>query len=179
MPLFRATVEKFNGTVAEYWVNVYWLQAPNLDAALSAANAIATQELPILLSGQTLTKVRVDDNVKNTDQFLTTVRNANGTRASGASDALPLFATARVDLSTLQPGRPSRKFIRGCLLESDMGSYGTIVGAVLTLLGTFASNIANVPELVDVDNSDIVSGTVWPYVQQRQLRRGSKKKIVP
>lgn len=174
MPRFRATVEKFHGGYAHFWTNIYWVEAGDLAAALPVANSIATAELPLYSASVTVTKVRVDDAVENTDAFLTTVRNAIGTRAASAADSLPLFVVARVDFSAAGGGRPSRKYIRGCLDEADVQPLNLVAG-VKTILQTYGDAIVGLA-VVDPDGADLTSAAVWPRAAMRQMRRGSKKR---
>lgn len=175
-PPFRLTIEKYyNG---EYWVNVYWLNVATLSAGGPPAEAIYNAERAIHLTGITFTKYRLDDATPNTDQYITVVKNQLGQRVP-SGDPVPLFVTARFDMSTTV-GRPSRKYFRGVLTEADLAGYGTIEAASATSLqNAWSVPILAVDEYVDVDMTAFTTAALFPFANVRQLRRGSKKKLTP
>ncbi|MDQ5827577.1 MAG: hypothetical protein M3441_25800, partial [Chloroflexota bacterium] len=132
MPLWRCTVEKFSGFFGEFWVNQYWIDAPNLSDAGLVRDQIVAAERPILITPIQITKARVDDAVVGTDVFDTKIFNQAGTRAQGSS-SLPLWVTARVDFSALGGGRPSRKYWRGFLMEDDIVGMQIAAGSLVPL----------------------------------------------
>lgn len=173
MPTFRATVEKYMPSRAEYWTNVYHVIAADLTEASTHANSIATHELALYTADITLTKVRVDDMNPLTDQFLTTVRNAAGTRTTATGEGVVLFVVGRVDFSVADFGRPCRKYIRG-LYEVDVVGMN-LSTEYLGLLNTYANALEALP-ICDPAGKDITTGEAFPQVAMRQLRRGSKKR---
>ena len=174
LPGSRLTIEKmYQG---EYWTNVYWL-AGDIGASASAAAAIIAAEQDIHFNPILLTKARLDDGLENTDVFATIIINAFGT-AGAPTDLLPLFNVLRVDFAA-GGGRPSRKYLRGCLHEGHI-SFNTIAPTNVTFFQTtYADVVSAISGYVDVDGDDITSGTVYPFVGMRQLRRASKKKTTP
>lgn len=171
----RLTIEKmYQG---EYWTNVYWLAGSVGDAGSPAA-AIINAERAIHLDNVLFTKARIDDGVEDTDLFATIIINAFGLREFGTNQMLPLFNVLRVDFAA-GGGRPSRKYLRGCLTESFV-NFNTIETAQVTFFQTnYASVVAEVTAYQDVDAEDVTSGVVYPFVAMRQLRRASKKKTTP
>jgi hypothetical protein len=173
----RIIVEFYDTVSAEYWTNRYFTSDP-YTAAGDTIDALVAAHLPMLLNNCILTKVRVDDNVPDTDNFDTVGFNAAGTRTVGADHRYPLFNTVRVDFDVSGGGRPSRKYLRGALLEGDV-NFTTLTSAIITPANTFADAIVAIGTIVDPQGNAFLDGVVWPAPQMRQLRRGSKKKITP
>lgn len=175
MATWRLTVEKFLASAAEYWTNVYYFDSAAVTNTATFAQAVVDAERAVHLSQVTITKWRADDNTLGTDEYVTTPVNLPGLRAGAPLDTiLPLFVTGRVDFAA-SSGRPSRKYLRGVLQESDV-SMTSISGASLTALEEYASTMAGLTGYVDIDGQELVAGSVFPAPQMRQLRRGSKKK---
>lgn len=173
--MWRLTIEKMYQ--AEYWTNVYWLDA-DVSVASSAAQSILAAERAITLNDVLFTKMRLDDALVGTDVYTTTVLNVFGQSTANAATKLPLFNVLRVDFAAAQ-GRPSRKYLRGVLTE-DVISFNTIAPATLTFYDTnYSTPVANVAGFLDVDEQEIISGAAVPFVGMRQLRRGSKKPVTP
>lgn len=177
MALWRGIVEKYYAGANKYWVNTYWVNEATLGAALTTLSSIATAERPLYVSAMTITKIRVDDGQPNTDVFATGVLNLAGTRGSPGGDIQPPWYTARVDFQAAEGGRPSRKYLRNVLFESD-SSATSIAAGMTTLLQTYATAVA-ATTYCDVDGSDIQSGTPWTAPQMRQEHRKKKKPITP
>lgn len=176
MPTFRITLEKFHATTGEYWTNIYHLNAADIAAAVPLMDAIQALEVPIHKTTVVITKGRVDDNVEDTDVFFTKVYNSPGT-ANTMGELVPLFVTTRVDFGSTAGGRPSRKYYRGTLDESDvsMTAFGT---GHTNRMATFITGLIGTG-YTDQSGNDINSGALYPAPQMRQLRRGSKKKVTP
>ncbi len=175
LPQARLTIEKmYQG---EYWTNVYWL-AGDIGASASDAAAIIQAEQAIHLQGVLLTKARLDDGQEDTDVFATIIINQFGGKSTGGNEMLALYNTLRVDFAA-GTGRPSRKYLRGVLTEDDV-VFNTLRSGILTAgQTTYADVLAATANYVDVDGDSIIAGTVYPFVQMRQLRRASKKKTTP
>jgi hypothetical protein len=176
MATLRATIEKFHAGSGEYWTNVYHVVADNPVAGLTVCDAIVTAEAAFHKNTVTITKARVDDMVVNTDVYATKVYNTPGALAPGA-DLLPLFNTVRIDWGNVAGGRPSRKYYRGALDDNDAnftalgaGIQSRMAAFIIAMIGT---------TFCDEHGHDINSGALFPQVQMRQLRRGSKKKVTP
>lgn len=172
MPTYRATVTKNIGT--ETWDNVYLVVADDLGLALVQALQAAAAERPLYPPFVFEKQVRVDDMVPNTDNFYTQALNLPGTRSvGGSSEYWPLFNTARVDF-TVGPGRPLRKYFRMPLFETDV-SAGGLQSDVLALLDSVSDTLVNTLAWVDPQGNSATSYAIYPYVQMRQLRKGSKR----
>src|SRR5687768_17061270 len=167
----RIIVEFFNTGTAEYWTNRYFT-SDAYTAAGTTIDALVAAHLPMLLNSCILTKVRVDDNVPDTDNFDTVSFNVTGTRAVGSDHMYPLFNTVRIDFDVAGGGRPSRKFLRAALLEGDV-NFVTLQAGIITAANTFADAIVAIGTIVDPQGNDFIDGVVWPAPQMRQLRRGS------
>lgn len=159
----------------EYWTNRYIVQAPDLAAAHAIAMGIVATERSAHQVQVLFTKVRTSDGQPNTDVYQVTNINEFGQRAA-TGDLLPLFNVVRVDFNVSGGGRPSRKYLRGILTESDISFNTIITGTVTSLETLYATPLAALTGFVDVDGQEIVSGQVYPNVAMRQLRRGSKRK---
>jgi hypothetical protein len=177
MPLYRVIVEKYMPSANEYWSNVYHVVAADVGAAILAGEDYAAAERAILTPLAIITKVRVDDKTPDTDVGATSVLNLAGLRDFGGGTIMPLFVVARVDFTVLGGGRPSRKYLRGMLGELDV-TFTALSPTALSELAVYAQAICTA-SANDVDNQIFVSGAVWPQPAMRQLRRGSKKKLVP
>lgn len=175
----RITIEHFNPNVGEYWVNRYFT-TDAVDAAGDTLDALVAAHVAVHLASVLITKARIDDNVEGTDNFDTVSYNTAGTRSLGSDVQvmLPLFNVARVDFDVSGGGRPSRKYLRGTLIEGEVGFTGLASGLVAAL-NTYADAVVAIGTICDPQGNLFVDGVVWPYVQMRQLRRGSKKKSTP
>lgn len=175
MPLFKVDIEKVYAN--EYWSNVYYLELDVLDGALTVANEIVAAERAIHKNFVLFTKVRVSDMIPGTDEYITGVLNVTGL-ATSESTLLPLWNVVRVDL-TATAGRPSRKYLRGCIAEDNM-SYDNLDPAFVTFINNnYVTPLVLIEELKDVDGQDLVDGACMPKVGMRQLRRGSRRRTTP
>lgn len=179
MAVLRMHVEKYWAALNEYWTNVYYTNTGTLSDAVTLAAGIATLERALYPSSVTITKVRADDMVPNTDNFATQVLNLAGTRTAMATGSwLPLFNTVRVDFSSADAGRPSRKYIRGTLNEDDLAGPVSLETGTLTRVATYASALVGLA-VCDVDGADLTNYATWPAPNIHDLHRRSKKKTTP
>lgn len=168
-------IEKmYNG---EYWVNRYFLSTTIGDSA-AAATAILAAERAVTDSRVTFTKMTLRTTAELDYIYATTVINAAGLANNSGADMLPLFAVVRVDF-TVTAGRPSRKYLRGLLIEPATLAFDIIPQYITAFQTGYADAIEGVAGLCDPQGDAIVSGVVYPKVAMRQLRRGSKKKVTP
>jgi hypothetical protein len=174
---FRVTTEKYFATAGEYWTNVYWVAANTMADAITAANSLCTAELALYYNHTVLTKARIDDGNENTDISNTVIKNQTGTRGANTTDMLPLFICARVDFGATDGGRPSRKYLRAVLAEGDTGMAALTTG-VLTLLANYGLAVVGTTAC-DPQGFDLTAASPFTAPQMRQLRRGSKKKVIP
>ena len=180
MSIFRAIIEK--EYLGEYWTNVYHVEAADLGEAAALATQIKDMERSILDSRCMITKLRVDDMVKGTDVYHTVPVSEMGSLANtgtGAPEMLPLFVVVRVDFQVFGQ-RPSRKYLRGTLVEAWSGPNGQLNPSIVDIVrDNYATPLAGSPWYVDESGNPIVAGTVYLRAGMRQLRRGSKKKSIP
>lgn len=175
MPLFSVDIEKeYQG---EYWTNRYIVQAADLNTANGDGGGIVALERTIHLTDVLFTRWRTSDLDPATDLYIINQINAQGLRTH-ATDILPLFNVARVDFSTGQ-GRPSRKYLRGVLVEADITFNTILAGTVTDLTTSYATPMKNTGYYVDVDGQVFTAVSVYPLVAMRQLRRGSKRRVTP
>lgn len=177
MPM-RITVEKHWPAGNLYWSNVYYSNAADPVAAVPDAGAAVAAERPLYPSWITITKARIDDNVPMSDVSHTLIYNLGGLRAGQSGDPMPAWVVARVDFQVGLSGRPSRKYLRFVLHEGDT-SATELNPAMLAMLQTYANAIIDAPGIVDVDGQIFNGGAPFRGPAMRQVRRGSKKKVIP
>lgn len=176
MPLWSLDIEK--SIPGEFWTNRYILDAASLVNAVAVGNQIVSIERAIHRPGVTFTRFRVSDMDPNTDVYSIVALALPGLAPADASGTLPLFNVVRVDFNT-GSGRPSRKYLRLPLVESQ-NQDGTLVAAAADFIHTnYTIPMLGVNEYVDVDGEPFVSGATHQYVAMRQLRRGSRRRATP
>jgi hypothetical protein len=180
MPLYQIDVEKSYG--GEFWTNVYYVEAPDLGEANTLAGKIAGQEMNFHLEVISFTKARIRTVTQGDEIFVTRPIGMFGVRDLGPNFMLPLFNVVRADCAAAS-GRPSRKYYRGCLMNTDVtGDFNMLPILVTQYAGMmnewFTNPLVQVP-LRDVDGEDLSEFTVFPKIGMRQLRRGSKRKLEP
>jgi hypothetical protein len=172
---YQLSIEKYYA--GEYWVNRYFLSTLALTDARTAANAIAALERTLYSGYVVMTKMSISSTQQGDFVYETIVLNQPGGRDIALNQMLPLFVVVRVDFS-VQASRPSRKYLRGVLIEPDINGVA-IEPAIITMVNTnYATKMAAIADFVDPQGSDIVTGACHPQVAMRQLRRGSKKRPV-
>lgn len=183
MPLF--TVQVFKEGYGEKWSNRYLIEASSLAAAVICAPAIATAERGVHLDTVLFTYMRVSDLVAANDNYATIPVNNTGQTNASAS-ALPLFNTVRVDIDVEGFGRPSRKYYRLPLMETDQDNHalsGTLVSAMAAMVNAMIAAVDSAGggdgELVDPDGQSWVTATTFPRVQMRQLHRKRRRAAPP
>lgn len=180
MPIHRVTIEKHQPSVGEFWTNVYFVNVNDRPAAIPIMDALVAAERALYIgpTGIYITKGRIDDrNPATPEAFTTKVYNLAGQRTGTTGGQAPLWVTVRVDLSTGDTGRPSRKFLRGVLTEDDFNMV-SLSGTVQSLVVGYIQAVVNAG-IVDVDGQNITNGALFNAPQMRQLRRGAKKKVTP
>lgn len=175
MPLFSVDSEKFY--MGEFWTNRYVVQATDLGQASLIAAQITDIERTVHLTTVTHTKVRTSDMNPLTDVYNVQQLNSQGLREAG--EHLPLFNVFRVDFNVVGGGRPSRKYLRGPVLEADCQNGMVSALARSTIETNYAAPLAALVGYVDVDGQEISGGQIYPFVGMRQLRRGAKRKLLP
>ncbi len=160
----------------EYWTNRYIVAAADLAAAVAIGVSITNIERAVHYSTVLFTKFRVSDGQPLTDVYQVVNLNSYGAAAIGTLQLMPLFNVVRVDFNTAGGGRPSRKYLRGCLSESSV-NFTQLDGGYITFMdANYTGPMIDLAGFVDVDGQQITSGSAYPFVAMRQLRRGSKRK---
>jgi hypothetical protein len=173
--LWYCTIEKV--MAGEYWTNRYVVSANTLQTAHGIGYQIFSLEQKIHASTVVFTKLRTSDDVPLTDNYQIQSLNYPGDLPATQPVVLPLFNCLRVDFTAMGGGRPSRKYLRGCLLEADI-EHDKVLAARLTHAQTnFVNPMVALAGFVDVDAQTFLVGTAMAQVAMRQLRRGSKKKV--
>lgn len=181
MSIFQVDVQKHFG--GEFWTNVYFLEANDINTAHDAAvNVLVPVEQAVHTEGIVIDKVRTSTTTPNDRVFINSPRNDACTIAL-AGNRLPLFNIVRADL-TVGTGDPSRKYYRsgmgslsmGGPFEWDVTRTSAIHTALNSLMIDFATN-----GVVWVDESgNVITDTIVPVtIGMRQLRRGSKRRTQP
>lgn len=173
MPLYNVDIQKLANNY--YWTNRYIVDAPDLVAAQSQSDWYVSAERNIHLNHVQFVAVRVSDQDPATDNYVTKALVGTGT-LNLTTEVTPLFVVIRVDFS-VGSGRPSRKFLRGCLTEAHVGHWGDLTGTRITeITNNYITPLLQNRGYVDPQGTPIISGAVHPRVTNRQLRRGSKRK---
>lgn len=176
MPLYSLDIQK--ELRGEYWTNRYILDGASLLSLVAPADLILDAERAITIPDVDFTSYRLSTTVSGDDSYIIVPVGLPGQRVL-ASQALPLFCVVRVDFPPPQ-GRPSRKYLRGVLGESDQENYGDLLSSTVTFLAdNYGVPVGAVPEYVDVDGQALGTGVIWPNVAMRQLRRGSRRRTMP
>lgn len=174
MALYSLDIEKRLGT--EFWTNRYILDADTAGNASNLGQAIVMSELAFHSDLVTFTRFRVSTMAEGDEVYAIIPINQAGQRTAN-DDLMPLFNTLRMDF-TATSGRPSRKFYRGVLYSNDCN--GDAVSSDFT---AFAADIEghfkgveDPVGIVDPQSQLLTNAVVHPFVQMRQLRRGTRKR---
>jgi hypothetical protein len=177
MPRYNVDIEKM--LEGEYWTNRYVVQNADLAAAVVSANMIYEYERAIHTNIVLFTKYRASDQVPGTDVYQVVTLNTMGL-ATLTTDYWPLFNVVRCDFNPEGGGRPSRKYLRLPIAEGNITTKGQLSTAWRDALKTaYVDPLVAMVAFVDVDDQALTSGSVYPFVSMRQLRRGSKRKLNP
>jgi hypothetical protein len=175
-PYWQVDIQKRLGT--EYWTNVYHVASSSLASAQAFAQSLVTEvEVPLHTADVLFVSFSVRPFPGPSEGTITPLNVVGG---QPAGDYLPLWNVARVDFPA-PTGRPSRKFYRLPIKEGEQGS-GVLTPAIVTAYQGILNNYFASPAsagLIDVDGQLLVSGTLKAAVGMRQLRRGSKRRLLP
>lgn len=173
MPIFNIDVEK--QYLGDFFSNRYQVNTTDILSARALADDFVQAERSVSLVTVLFTKVRTSDTNPDTDAYFTDPINQFGAIA-GIDDCLPSFCRVRVDFGTENGGRPCRKYLLPPVPEVSQVN-GTLTGTYSTTIrDSYVAAILSIGEYCDPDGSAIVSGSVFPRVAMRQLRRASKRK---
>jgi len=175
MPQYRVQIFKAI-TSGKPWSNVYHVVSDDLTAASAFAETLAGIEQNVHYSFVTLLRARVSTEVPDDGVFNTITLNVAGLRG-GSPQTLPLFNTVRVDFGVFG-GRPSYKYIRGPLAESEQDGGIISVGELTFFDTNYAQpllDLSTTPiadgQLTDEDGNAFTSVSIYPQVQERQRTR--------
>ena len=164
------------------WSNRYIVSAEDLQAARNAAISITAAEVLLHNQATVLTYARVSTLIPGDGSYVTVPTNAGGQRPN-PTDNLPLWNTLRVDITVAGGGRPSRKYYRPPLGESDVNNYQiepTIASLFTTTLNDLIGDLeTNGTPLVDPDGQEWLNATTITRVQMRQLHRRRRRRPAP
>jgi len=185
MSRFVIQTYKVIGTqVGREFTNAYLCEADDIDTVAAALGDLVDAEKACFLDVVTIVRARVSDQDPDTDSFVILNTATSGTRNTlGAGSYLPLYNTIRVDINVAGGGRPSRKYYRSPIMETDQEN-GELVSSVVTAMDSAVNNIISVMSaasapLVDPDGQLLVSSSTRTAVQMRQLHRKRKKTPAP
>lgn len=175
--MYSLDIEKeLNG---EYWTNRYMLDVASAAAGISPANDLVEAERQYTLDRMNFTRYRISSVTMGDDDYIIEPLNVVGGRTAGVGSELPLFNCIRVDFAVAS-GRPSRKYLRGILIEADQSGFGVIDPTFLDFFdAAYTAGCLAVPQYVDVDGQSLIGGQAYPKVAMRQLRRGSRRRTTP
>jgi len=182
MTMFRVQVFKTITGSDREWSNTYLCEAPDIDTVVAVLPDVLADEAQMHLDNVTVTRARVSDTVVGTDVFAIVTGNLIGSRGTAETgDWLPLYNTIRVDIDVAGGGRPSRKYYRSPVLESE-NDGGFLAGATQTFFDTAVGQIITTFEtgsapLVDPDGQTLVTPHTSNRIQMRQLHRKRKKPV--
>jgi len=162
----------------EYWSNRYVISAATLAEAVAVAADIRAIERASTYNVALLTKYRVSTSAAHDDVYQIVNDNVAGSKIAGSA-TLPLFCRIRFDFNAFGGGRPSRKYWCPPLTEDEVAD-GVLNSTALAAYNTsYLQPLVALGEFVDVDAQAFTSGSIFPKVAMRQLRRGSKRKLLP
>lgn len=175
MPVFSLDIEKRLGT--EFWTNRYILEATDIAQAVALGLNITGAEQTFHGTPVTFTRYRVSNLGEGNEQYTIVPLNLQGVRA--VSQLLPLFNTLRMDFPA-PTGRPSRKFYRGVLDETDINgsAVGTDFSSAANAISAQLKASSEFPGIIDPQGAILGDAVVYPFVQMRQLRRSRRRRLL-
>jgi hypothetical protein len=175
LSIYQVDIQKNLGT--EYWTNVWHIDVADAAAAMAAALLLENAELGIHYSNVNFNKMLIRPYPVVAGDFVEVPLSIFGLRA-GVAD-LALFNVARV-VYIAASGKPGIKMFRGCLNEGDQEGVGEITDATRIYYETWADLVhGDVPEMCKANGVLLGAGRINLNVGMRQLRRGSKRPILP
>jgi hypothetical protein len=172
----KVDIQKVRGGM--YWTNRWLLNlaGPQL-VSQAMVLAIANEESQLHATTVTIISGRVSDMVVGTDNFYIYPMNIPGTIADGG-DPLPGWVTLRADFG-VGAGRPLRKYWRVYLGENQVVGGVWSPGILLAVKDRMEELLTLVPTICDPQGNEATSVAAKSQLQMRQLRRGTKKRLLP
>lgn len=175
MAVFQIDIQQNIGT--EQWTNVYHADGADMEAILTALfPLLLTQHRAAHYENVTINKALVRPFPLVSGSYTELPLNVNGTR-EGLTD-LPLFNVARI-LFVAFAGKAGVKMYRGALNEGGIEALGNLTAAERAFWEDWGTDtLAALPSLCKEDGTRFADINPSPRVGMRQLRRGSKKKVI-
>jgi hypothetical protein len=180
--IFKVDIQKLAG--AEYWTNVYHLQAEDITSAAEiAGDVIVAYERSIHHTGVTFNRLRTSTLTPDDLIYISTPLTGGGD-ITPASHANALFDVIRIEIGVSGLGRPSAKYYRGCLQKDDWTGGGALTGTKIDFhqdaLALMTANVASAGGLmVDPQGQEWASFACATFYGMRQLRRGTRRRTEP
>lgn len=179
MPVFSMQI--FKGAFGKVWSNRYHINGADLSDARDVIPIAVQYEQTLYPEYIDFTRVLLSTITENDRVFLVEVQNTPGARST-STDRMPFFNTLRLDFTVGGLGDSARKYHR-CLVEAD--SVGGNIADPLVAIAQAETDdfitqmaAAGYP-ICKVDGSLLSLVSVFAEVQERQLRRRNKPKVVP
>jgi len=178
VPTHRIEIRKeWNG---QSWSNDYLVEASSMDTA--AAFAIDTVEFERELHFNMIQFIYVrTSTVTKFDRIFRHIDlNLPGLSSTDTTNTLPLFNTVRMDLRTADSD-PCRKYFRVPIPESQQDN-GVLAPAWIAsrtaILDAWIAGFDPDYHVVSKAGHNVIGGSVYPFVQMRQLHRHKRPKAV-
>lgn len=176
-PNWRIEIVKQIG--AEMWSNDYLTDDATIEDAQDLAALLQTWERNIHMSVVQFPYIRISTTIPGDRIFRHLDTNLGGLVST--AEYMPLFNTLRVNFGTADSD-PGRKYYRCPLAEGNQanGNLDALyMGQLGTKITTFLVTPGVLPHIVTPKGNTVVSASIFPQVQIRQLHRRRKKKLVP
>lgn len=177
VPLWRIEIHK--ALAAEKWDNAYLTDDATIEDAQDLAQLLLTFEQHIHMDIVNFEYVLISSYTKGDRVFRHLTINEPGLQTT--QDYLPLFNTLRFDFGTTNSD-PGRKYYRAPMPEGgqvDGVLTPTEVTAFQGIAQTYLVDTDAISHIVTPRHNNVSTVTVYPYVQERQLHRRRRKKVVP
>lgn len=172
MAFYKLTIRKqfvLDPVGTHVWSNVYTVQASDEEGALDVGAGIVSIEQDCHFD----TVYFLDYSARQNSELAGSGRKRTlgvvGDRASTGLQFLANFNTFRVIL-TDGINRPDQKYLRLPMLEDDQSGGVIENGALDFVVDNYITPLLALGGVVSSDEVPYTSGSVWPYVQMRQLR---------
>ena len=180
MALPTHRVEIFKSLGAGRWSNSYLLNVASMDEGEAVTLALVNFERHMHLDNVRFDYWRCSTMTVGDRVFRHEAINLNGIAAKGSAEMMPLFCTLRIDFATMDSD-PGRKFYRLPVTEATAvdGIFGAaFLAAVQGTIDTHLVNSIALDNIVTSKGNVITGATPYGQIQERQLRRRKRPKVV-
>jgi hypothetical protein len=174
MTRYQIDIEKIVGS--ETWTNVYHCEVASIGAAQTLAGQIKDAERVITCDQVTFVGARVRQAGAGHVGVIS-LYGQLGSRATSGAAMLPLFNCVRIDFVN-GTNRPARKYLRGCLILTDIAPGFIYSNTVKTAVTTYADTLLALSGLVDPQGRTLTARSVVQVIAMHQLRRGNRARSV-